>query len=292
MVSLAVHTACVAWALVRSATLAEESAAPPRFFGTSFDIQVVDFAEPDQPAPLALPASASQLTAPVAPPAVAPTEPMPPEFAPPELAPSGPARHELGQSSVVPPAPPRSQPRTSSQASASAETNAPGSAAVFGSSGTFGETGEEQAPSELRRAFIKTLPLAAKLDAEWLSAELGALESVVVEVEVDETGRVQSIVPRSGDSSGPLARAASKNRLFLGRGRYVLHDESGARRLLLRLAGRISQNAPSAEAEPESKVVALGLRVNPSDKTAEPTGAYFTYDNGRHIELLMQAVEK
>ena len=159
-------------------------------------------------------------------------------------------------------------------------------------SGSYGEEGQTEIRSQLRRAFIKTLPLAAKLDPSWLELDDGEIEGAVIELTLDQNGQLESVRARSGTPHPALLRAAVKNRAFLSRGRFKIQEQAGIRKLLIKLHATISTKHPDDSALVENKVIALGLRVDPRDKTAEPTGAYFTYDNGRHVEFAISAVEE
>lgn len=168
---------------------------------------------------------------------------------------------------------------------------APGSEQQL-SSGAYGAEGQTEIRSQLRRAFIKTLPLAAKLDPSWLELDDGEIQGAVFELTLDQNGQLESVRCRSAAPHPALLRAAIKNRGFLVRGRFKIQDKSGVRKLLIHLGVVISTKGTDEEALVENKVTALGLRVDPHNKMAEPTGAYFTYDNGRHVELEMRAVEE
>jgi hypothetical protein len=167
-----------------------------------------------------------------------------------------------------------------------------GTGRAFG--GVYGAEGESGAPSQLRRAFLKTLPLAAKLDPAWLSLTAGELGSLVILLTLDEGGRLIKIEQRSGQAHPSLLRAAQKNQVFLKTGHFMVAESNGKRQLLIRLRARVEQHVASEgrskDPEAEVKVVALGVRIDPSDRSSEPTGAYFTFGNGQHVEFELDSV--
>lgn len=154
--------------------------------------------------------------------------------------------------------------------------------------GTYGEEGQLAIRSQLRRSFIKTLPLAAKLDPVWLELDDGELEGAAFELSLGESGQLESVRVVSGTPHPALLSAALKNRAFLVRGRFKIQEKAGARNIVIQLRATVSTRATDQQQLAENKVVALGLRVDPLDKSAEPTGAYFRYDNGRHIEFTIK----
>ncbi len=163
------------------------------------------------------------------------------------------------------------------------------SSTVASSAGPYGVEGKREALSQLRRAFIKTLPLAAKLDPIWLSLKSGDLGSFVLRLSLDEHGRLETVEAIEGEAHPALLRAAVKNRVFLGSRRFLIGASSKGGTLDLRLGGAVSSRDPSA-AGAENNVVALGVRIDPRNRNAEPKGAYFTFDSGLHVELRIQPV--
>lgn len=147
----------------------------------------------------------------------------------------------------------------------------------------YGQEGKEGAPAQLRRAFIKTLPLAAKLDPGWLGLPAMSLGRGRFVLRLNEQGQLTSVDVRSGDAHSALVRAMQKNRAFLGLRRFASAKVPGERSIVVDVSGQVSQKAPQLDAE--GKVIALGVRVDPQDPQAEPRGAYFTYDTGQHVEL-------
>lgn len=167
-----------------------------------------------------------------------------------------------------------------------------GAAEGQASFGAYGEEGQLAIRSQLRRSFIKTLPLAAKLDPAWLELDDGELEGAAFELSLDANGQLESVRVVSGTPHPALLSAALKNRAFLVRGRFKIQEKTGARNIVIQLQAAVSTRATDQQQLEENKVVALGLRVDPLDKSAEPTGAYFRYDNGRHIEFMIKPIDE
>ncbi len=170
----------------------------------------------------------------------------------------------------------------------SAPPTPPGSRSPAGS---YGEEGDPGAASSLRRAFVKTLPLAAKLDPTWQTIEDGDLGSLIVGLELGPQGQLERVLNQSGSAHPALFRAAQKNRVFLAAGRFLVDEGKHGRTLLVRLGGRVTHRAPSTD-HAQDKVVALGVRVDPDDRRAEPTGAYFTLGSGLHVEFTVAPMDR
>lgn len=151
----------------------------------------------------------------------------------------------------------------------------------------YGQEGKEGAPAQLRRAFIKMLPLAAKLDESWLSLPAMSLGRGRFVLRLNDQGQLASVDLRSGDAHPALVRAMQKNRAFLGTRRFA-SNTPGERSVVVDVSGSVSQRSQQDSAE--GKVIALGVRVDPLDPQAEPRGAYFTYDSGNHVELVWAVV--
>jgi len=133
------------------------------------------------------------------------------------------------------------------------------------------------------------LPLAAKLDPSWLSLPAMSLGRGRFVLRLNEQGQLTSVEVRSGDAHPALVRAMQKNRAFLGIRRFAAASSPGERSVVVEVSGKVSQKA--AQANAEDKVIALGVRVDPQDPQAEPRGAYFTYGNGQHVEILWTVVQ-
>lgn len=158
------------------------------------------------------------------------------------------------------------------------------------SSGAYGQEGIARARASLFSAFVRTLPLAGKLLPAWLEAPLDQKQKVLVELRVDAGGRLHEIEIVRGDTKSVLARTALKNEAFLGRGTFSIQGEREGQ-MLIELSSEIEQRSPSEEEDAGSKVVSLGQRIPDSAPGQAPTGAYFTYGNGRHIELRASIVD-
>jgi hypothetical protein len=220
VVSCAIHFTLVL-CLKPSWSLLQQAATPlaaSRLFGTSFEIQTESPSEVGPTPALASQTSSDPVEAPAASPlALEPT-----------LAPK-PTTRRAKESSLA-----FTESAPSKQASSSATRDSASEA------GVYGENGEASAPSQLRRAFIRTLPLAAKLNSGWLSVAEGDLGSAVFELMCDPLGQLQTIVQRSGSAHPLLAAAVLKTRVFLGKGRFMIAPQAGVRRLLVRVGANVS----------------------------------------------------
>lgn len=156
--------------------------------------------------------------------------------------------------------------------------------------GTYGQEGVASARASLYAAFVRTLPLAGKLLPGWLEAPPGQKSKVLVELRVDGSGRLQEVQIVRGDTKSLLARTALKNEAFLSRGTFAIRGEQEGQ-MLIELSSEVEEREPSEEEDARARVVALGQRIPPSPPGRPPTGAYFTYGNGRHIELSAAMIE-
>lgn len=180
-----------------------------------------------------------------------------------------------------------SSPSASSGASASPGAG-PSEAGV--STGAYGQEGVARARASLFAAFVRTLPLAGKLLPAWLEAPLDQKQKVLVELRVDASGHLHEIEIVRGDTKSVLARTALKNEAFLGRGTFAIQGEREGQ-MLIELSSEIQQHAATEDEDAGSKVVSLGQRIPDRVPGQPPTGAYFTYGNGRHIELRATIVD-
>lgn len=156
--------------------------------------------------------------------------------------------------------------------------------------GAYGQEGTAQARASLFAAFVRTLPLAGKLLPGWLDQPVGQKSKILVELRVDGTGRLREVELIRGDTKSLLARTALKNEAFLSHGIFAIRGEQGGQ-LLIELSSEVEEREPSSEEDASGRVVALGQRIAESPPGKPPTGAYFTYGNGRHIELGAAVVE-
>lgn len=293
LLSMSFH--CGVLGLVERARISLSAPAVERsavLFGSSFEISV-DLEEPSAQAASMLEGKGQ----------VPPAEPQPRSGAPqprsgaPQPRSVEPSSHLLA--SPKPESKPESNtgkrspdPRTTKQSSAPsrAELGAtPGAAAPSGAASEYGqEGGIRGASAQLRRAFIKTLPLAAKLDPTWLTLAPGTVGYGRFEIRLNEQGQLLEVRMLSGNAHVALIRAMDKNRVFLGSRRFSMSDLGRNVTLLVDVSGQVSVRAASEEAQ--DKVIALGVRIDPMDPTSEPTAAYWTYGNGQHVELTWRPV--
>jgi len=212
--------------------------------------------------------------------------PKPSSAAPsPPINPPAPAPTEGASASPSPRAP-------SSASAPTAASSPPGTSGSEPnpSSGAYGQQGVARARASLFAAFVRTLPLAGKLLPAWLDAPLDEKQKVLVELRVDASGHLHEIEIVRGDTKSVLARTALKNEAFLSRGTFAIQGEREGQ-MLIELSSEIQQRAPSEEEDAATKVVSLGQRIPDSAPGQPPTGAYFTYGNGRHIELRASIVD-
>lgn len=167
-----------------------------------------------------------------------------------------------------------------------------------GGSAAYGREGTALGKVRLLSAFAKTLPLAAKLFRGWTSAPLGVRSSILVELLVAGDGRLERVSVVHGDARSLLAQTAVKNEDFLRAGRFALREE-GAGRLLVSLSVVVEARPPAALPALDmedaldgtaEEIVALGQRLDPARATLAPTGVYFTYGSGRHVEISIEDV--
>lgn len=142
----------------------------------------------------------------------------------------------------------------------------------------------------LMRAFIKTLPLAAKLFPGWLELELGAQKPVLVELRLNPEGHLAAIEIVGGDARRLTAQSVQRNQVFLGSARFA-NEAKVPLALLFSVRAEVSMRPASEELDSAEKVVALGQRFDAARPSEPPTGAYLTYGSGRHIEFEVSLVE-
>lgn len=317
--SLAVHVALLfLWQF--SARQVDVSAAP-RFVGTTFEVETTPSDDSLSAAPRAdgtsiqeTPPTQDQGTPPVpeeprlppnpaatpppSPPSVPPTPPTPSASAPAE-------RHTSDASTPPPPTrtdpparPASTSPRPNPAASRNPQREPAAAHAPSGQQapsaqqapaqsaspqGAYGASGLPAGVMQLRPAFVKTLPLAAKSDPAWLELPLGPAGKVDFVLRISDDHRLEGIevLERPGlPVPEALRRLLSVNRNFLLRGRFAI-DTSGRRGAQrLRLQARVLQSEPDSERPEAEGVNRLGQLGG-----SEPTGAYFTYYSGRRIEF-------
>ncbi|MCH2108993.1 MAG: hypothetical protein MK135_06670 [Polyangiaceae bacterium] len=189
---------------------------------------------------------------------------------------------------------PDRQPLPSADSSASAaaqpSTDSSASAASQAPAGSFGAADVRAGRLDLRAAFIKTLPLAAKPDNEWLQLEPGRTGSCTVQLTVGENGTLEKSEAQPG--AGVLARTVRRNHFYLRHSRFRISAE-GRGVAVLKLSYQVQQKEPSLEYEPTSPDLVAGLGMRLQAK-GPPRGAYLTFLSGRHIEfsiVLLPSVE-
>jgi hypothetical protein len=221
---------------------------------------------------------------PESPPVPAPTRPTTPAPSPapepsaPVPAPEGPTE-PLREPAVDPFASiaPRGEPPTAEA------TPAPDSA----SDGAYGEAAPDSGERlDLFSAFLKTLPLAAKTFVAFSRLPAGPLGRVEFTLTIDETHKLSPITLNREDENAPpslLEQAVLMNRQFLVSGRFQIPTSSRIGRARFALTATVQKRKPDdSDDQSSGGVRAFGLRGG-----TRPTGAYFTYFSGQHIELEM-----
>ncbi len=150
----------------------------------------------------------------------------------------------------------------------------------------YGEDAATPGSIDLYRAFLKTLPLAAKSDPTWTELPLGEAGELDFVLSLDGEAKLEPIGILGAESSRPehLARAVLLNRNFLLQGRFKLVGHAGqSGRQRLRLRARVEQTEADKEAPDAPGVRAFGL-----DRSEPPRGVYFIYFSGRKVELSLE----
>ena len=152
--------------------------------------------------------------------------------------------------------------------------------------GSYGEESAATPVVDLHAAFLKTLPLAAKTDSTWSQLPLGPAGSIIIKLTIDSSLKLAPIaIMDTPEQPAPdyLKRMAVKNRDWLHTQRFSIGPQSQAGTQLLRITATITQKSPDADTPEATGTQALGTRGG-----VQPTGAYFTYFSGRHVELRVE----
>jgi len=203
-------------------------------------------------------------------------------LAPAPVIPKPPSKAPIPSEAPLQPSPSASNRASPSTLPNDAPSGAPSSEARYGAA-------EGATRVSLTRAFIKTLPLAAKLFPGWLELALGAQKPVLVELRLDADGQLRAIEILSGDPKRLTAQSVQRNQVFL-RSAHFANDEKQPVAVLFSVRAEVSMKAPSDELDSAEKVVALGQRFDAARPSEPPTGAYLTYGSGRHVEFEVSVV--
>ncbi len=158
----------------------------------------------------------------------------------------------------------------------------------------YGEEGEEETRRmDLTSAFLKALPLAAKVQPAWLNLPEGDAGEVEFELVLDGDGRLQpiTVIEHEGAKIPEyLALTVTKTRAWLLTGQFALHGPSTAPleelpKMRLKLTATVSRKTPDPERTDSQGIGAFGLRGSP------PSGAYLTYFSGQHVELKLEIIK-
>lgn len=153
-----------------------------------------------------------------------------------------------------------------------------------GEAGILGQKGLPPGVADLTKAFVKTLPLAAKSDDRWLRFPEGPAGSITVRLELDDEGHLENLVILDESPVPPhLKRLAELNQRFLARGQFAIAGAPARASQVLVIRATVERRART-KADSEG-VHALGMRGQ-----SPPTGAYFTYYSGQHVELAIEVI--
>jgi hypothetical protein len=221
----------------------------------------------DPPAP---PAAAPQAAAPAPPPAPAP--PQAPEAPRPErTATATSASAETGSSTPRPP-PARSKPAPKRGVSSSGSD---GDQAGGRGAGPFGAEGPSSV-RDLRRAFVRAIPVACKEDPIWAKVPLGDAGKLEVEIHVDENGHITRAEPRGENRPQALVQLLRRTVPLIDSGTFAVRK------------GQVSEG---------TEILALRATVSQVEGAKDELGhdaryesAEFTQPTGRHVEVTVKVL--
>lgn len=302
--SLAFHVVLLGSLALRAQLAPEEPLLSPlRFSGQTFDIDALgapseDEADanagasepaagadtpPDAPEPQAEdePSTESQSEPDSSPPM--PEDAPEPETSPPKAPPAKPS--PAPKPTGAPKPPPRVDPF---DLGVPGEPSTGASAPPRPRAGAYGQEEAESSVVDLYPAFLKTLPLAAKADSEWLGLPEGAKDYIDVRLTVDESGKLLPVEVLETPEHRPpdyLKRAVTLNRSFLIHGRFALAPSQPTGTQTLRLVATILKREPDRDTPDAPGVRAFGLQGDPA------IGVYFTYYSGHHVQIKMRRLD-
>jgi hypothetical protein len=163
--------------------------------------------------------------------------------------------------------------------------SAPSSATQSPESGTHGAEGVESSVVDVYRAFLKWIPEAARQDPTWRSlpvGDAGRIEFIMTIDEKEQLGPIQIVEDKRFPAPAHLKRALPLARRFLVNQRvaYGAQGKGGTQRLAL--TAIVHQRAPDPNTPEQAGVRKYGIKGG-----LRPTGVFFTYYSGLHIEIEM-----
>lgn len=302
LASLLIHASLLSALGIRAAITGKPLLSPVRLSGQTFDVDALgapadEEAEPTTNESSTTDAPGFEEKEQTENPAALSTEKSPEEATPPEpdLTPDAlPPSSENGAT-----APTRTENTPSKQApspvdpfdqalpgDAPSAPRSSGSTASVSPTGAYGEKSQEKATLDLFAAFLKTLPLAAKVDPLWESLPEGPAGEVEIAVTIDESGKLLPVLVVTDPENPPppyLVRAVTLNRNFLLHGRFALSDERSSGEQKLSLRASVTKRAADPRTPHASGVQAFGLEGG-----SPPTGVYFTYFSGQHVQISLR----
>jgi outer membrane biosynthesis protein TonB len=219
------------------------------------------------------------LDPPAAPPAA---DPAPPEAPTPPHAP--PAEHTAttpapaADPKASPPRPrPKPAPRgeRTAKREASSSSASEGDRAGAGGPGTFGAEGPSSV-RDLRRAFVRAIPVACKEDPIWAKVPLGDSGKLEVEIHVDESGHITRAEPRGENRPQALVQLLRRTLPLIDSGTFAVRK------------GQVSEG---------TEILTIRATVSQVEGAKDELGhdaryefAEFTQPTGRHVEVTVKVL--
>jgi hypothetical protein len=230
--------------------------------GAVYDVSV------DPPAsPAAQPAAE-----PAPPPIPAPPAPRPEQTA------STPSPSGETTASTPRPAPARPKPAPSGEHAAKRAVSSSGSDADQPGGSGAGPFGAEGPSSvrDLRRAFVRAIPVACKEDPIWAKVPLGDSGKLEVEIHVDENGRITRAEPRGENRPQALVQLLRRTIPLIDSGTFAVRK------------GQVSEG---------TEILAIRATVSQVEGAKDELGhdaryefAEFTQPTGRHVEVTVKVL--
>lgn len=303
--SLGIHGAVLGIVVVKSHLAPVVSEAQPmRLGGQTFDVDALGDPSDSEVAPASPPpapaaeegAEAQEETSPEV-----PAEPVEPPSEPSPEVPSETPAPPDDQGETIPeaveapapldekpkPTPPRDPFDLEALPGEANKVEAPpsGSDSSLSPQGAYGAAGVESTVVDVYAAFLRQIPLAAKSDATWSHLPFGDAGRIEFVITVDKEGRlgpIQIVEDERFPAPAHMKRVLPLAAKFLAHARVSLNTtrEGGSQRLAITAV--VHRRAPDEDKPDAAGVRAFGLKGN-----ERPTGVYFTYFSGQHIEIEM-----
>lgn len=198
------------------------------------------------------------------------------------------------QSAPARPARPKPlEPRTSASAvtpgssDASAATSTGGAGPTSADAGSFGALGLPPGTQYFARAFARALPVVLG-DTAWLELPLGDAGEAVLDVRIDEGGRIAEVkLDPTISTPALLKRALDRVFLLLNSGTFSLDGRRvamGVERLALTAAVSQRQRNPAENANPRL----MNEKGHRAPTRERPGSAHLTFNSGRRVEVTIR----